>query len=206
MRVFLAFSLVVVTTLVASAGCGDDPRYRREPIAIAALEYAEPVWAPANESLLVRARVGWDDCVLEESSIDVQGDTLVVSGVAKCIIRDHVNKVTTPPAAPNPQSFQVPLPALTPGSYVLCAGSLCDTLTVTPATVPTQETRVAATGLLEADSCTVLNVDWFPLRWEIATSNPFTVTRDVLFYGTFAGEATCDTVRATSRVRARRIE
>ena len=209
-----ACAAIVVGIWMTCSGCDDvQERVMRTPIVVFALEYPEPVITSANDSVLVRAAVGYGDCRLEDASIELRGDSLVVTGVAHCryveprnaILTPH--KVLTPPAEPNLQSFRLPFPTVVPGTYVLVAGDLGDTLTVAPATLPPQSLRIAASGhTFAVDSCAVFETLSFALEYELAGVAPPQFGRSVRLYATFAGDPVCNPSRFVARLDPRCIE
>ncbi len=207
-RVYISSVLCTFTALgLTTVGCEDTrTRIDRTPILVNAFEYAEPVLTSAGDSVLIRAIVGYGDCKLENAALELRGDSLVVRGNAVCTRVERRSKVLTPPAPPNAQSFRLPFPVLDPGTYVLVAGELADTLTVAPSTLPPQTAHIAALGVsFAADSCAVFQVDAFALEYELLDAPPPQRGRVVRLYATLAGGPICDPRRVAS-LRTRRLE
>jgi hypothetical protein len=158
------------------AACTEEERIERYPIGVFMLQFADPVIAPELCSpgpafISVGANVGFDRCQLESAHIQVRGESLFVSGVARCVIRSRRDgplkpsggnaSVGTPPAFPNPQFLSLQLPELDPGDYTLCGDGLCGPLTVAPACRPAQVPKLYAYGSFGAwDSCPIFRTDF----------------------------------------------
>ncbi len=204
---------LVAAVAAMSLGCSDDDtRIVHQPIDVGGFEYAHPVLATARESVLVRAIVGFDFCALASASIIVQGDSLVITGIARCEIREspvakasQSTGVATPPASPNPETFYLSFPPLDPGSYVLRGGPLCDSLMATADTRPAQSARIAALGtIFSRHACSAFAIDDFQLQYELANLDPPIGPTSTMLYGTFAGAATCDPDLLQRRIVVRR--
>ncbi len=172
------------------SACNEEESWiERYPIRVFLLQYVDPVIAPTLCSpgpafVTLGAEVGFDDCQLETSSIEVRGDSLFVSGVARCVIRRSSWRIGAP-ARINPQMLSVPLPPLDPGDYTLCADGLCGGLTVTPACRPAQSAKLYAYGSLGLlDACPVFGTDMAFRHYEASGVDPPTPAGSVRIFAT----------------------
>lgn len=181
------------------AGCGDDEVVERVPIRPFMLQYTDPVIKcildPGEPGYVaVGALVGYDGCELESTEIKVRGDSLFVTGVAKCVSKPD-SKPFTPPARPNLQHLSIQLPDLGQGRYTVCAGGLCGQISVTTACRPAMSIELYAYGNFTMhDSCLVFTTP-YGFRsyeaWDIELPGPEGLVRiDAAPWGS----AVCDTL------------
>ena len=154
----------LVLGLVLFLACDDDEQVERYPIQAFMLQYGDPVLTcvpnnPQPGYIQVGAVVGHVGCDLESAEVEVRGDSLIVTGVARCVFRRR-SKPLTPPARLNPQMLTIQLPELDAGTYTLCADGLCGEVLVTTACRPAIHGELHAYGAFATwDSCLVFATD-----------------------------------------------
>jgi len=136
--------------LAFALGCGDDDeeivRFAIEP---RFLQFADTLSTAGSDTVWVGAQVGFLGCTLENARLDRRGDSLVVAGNARCVVRRcrACPSLGMPraPEQPHAEIIPFPVPQLVPGTYSLVAGTLVDTVVVAAQPV-SPPVRIAALG------------------------------------------------------------
>jgi hypothetical protein len=199
---------VAAAGLLACTTCGDDVRIERYPIGFEFLGYPDTLVGDGTDTLRIGAIVGYDRCQLEALEIAVRGDSLVVSGTARCEVHEDPRlvaaKITTPPASPNRQWIVRSL-SLAPGRYFVRAGTLRDTLVVAGPTAAATRQRIVTRGMVIPSRCWYFQGEVF---WEcqyVLDRPPWPGTPlpyPVELHATETAPLACDTTRASLRVRS----